>query len=235
MKPLPVPATAIPGPDPRDRVATGRYLATNLGCWSCHSADFAQQDDLHPERSKGFFGGGNQMLDANARPIVTANITLDATGIGSWTEAQFIHAVKRGFRPDKKPLRYPMAAFVELEDDEVAAIYAYLKTVPKLQHAVARTPDAVIAGESGEVLYHKYACQSCHGETGLGLCDLRKGHHKYPSDAALIAFIKNPALTVPGSRMPAWDGVIEEGDYAPLAAYVRRLGREPYRTAGGTN
>jgi hypothetical protein len=32
--------------------------------------------------------------------------------------------------------------------------------------------------------------------------------------------------------MPTWDGVIDDADYAPLAAYVRRLGAEPFRKPG---
>jgi len=36
--------------------------------------------------------------------------------------------------------------------------------------------------------------------------------------------IKNPALAAPGSKMPAWGGVIADEDHAPLAAYVRSLG-----------
>ena len=76
----------------------------------------------------------------------------------------------------------------------------------------------------GEAVYHKYRCDSCHGETGLALCDLRVAHRKYPIDAQLVAFIKNPARTVPGSKMPAWQDVIQEDEYAALAAYVRSLG-----------
>ena len=40
---------------------------------------------------------------------------------------------------------------------------------------------------------------------------------------ALIAFLKHPAATVPGAKMPARDGVIEESEYAPLAGYLRTL------------
>jgi len=236
FKPFDYPKAPIPGPDARDPVAHGRYLSANLGCYSCHSADFATVDELHPEKSKGFFGGGNAMLDANGQTIVTANITPDReTGIGGWSEEQFARAIKGGFRPDNTPLRYPMDLYVELTDPEVHALYAYLKTVPAIRNAVKRAPTTLMANaQGGEAAYHKYACQSCHGEGGLGLCDLRKAHQKYPGDADLIAFLKNPARTVPGSKMPAWEGVIEDADYPALVAYVRQLGREPMRSAAAS-
>jgi mono/diheme cytochrome c family protein len=227
FKPFDYPKAPIAAPDPGDRVAHGRYLTANLGCFSCHSADFATVDDLHPEKSKGYFGGGNAMLDENGQTMVTANITPDReTGIGAWTEDQFVRAVRAGFRPDNTPIRYPMQMYVELDEDEVRAIYAYLHTVPPIHNKVARTPSIAVVASSpaGEAVYHKYACQSCHGETGVGLCDLRKGHRKYPADADLIAFVKDPSRTVPGSKMPSWGGVIDDGDYPALVAYVRKLG-----------
>jgi mono/diheme cytochrome c family protein len=225
FKPFEYPTAPLTAPDPGDRVAHGRYLVANLGCFSCHSADFATVDDLHPEKSKGYFGGGNAMLDANGRTIVTANITLDReTGIGAWTEDQFVHAVRAGFRPDNSPIRYPMQMYVELDEGDVRAIYAYLQTVPPIHNPVPRTPDLAAVAGSGEAIYHKYACQSCHGETGVGLCDLRKAHQKYAADADLIAFVKDPSRTDPGSKMPSWGGVIDEGDYPALVAYVRKLG-----------
>ena len=119
-----------------------------------------------------------------------------------------------------------MQAYVELGDDEVRAIFAYLRTVPPIHNKVARTPSivAVATASDGAAVYHKYACQSCHGETGIGLCDLRKAHKKYASDADIIAFVKDPSLTVPGSKMPSWGGVIDEAEYPALVAYVRKLG-----------
>lgn len=231
IRPLPFPERPIEAPPAADRAASGRYLAGVLQCYGCHSADFATVDDLVPERSKGFYGGGNAMPDLNGVTLLTANITPDPeTGIGAWTEAQFRRAVKEGFRPDNSPLRYPMDTYVELSDDEVAALFAYLRTVPPLRQAVTRAPNLVSAAtDPGEVAYHKYACQSCHGETGIALCDLRKNPEKFPSDAELVAFLRNPAATVPGSKMPAWEGVIEDADYTPLVGYVRRLARAPYR------
>ena len=41
-----------------------------------------------------------------------------------------------------------------------------------------------------------------------------------------IAFgiVRHPAIKKPGVKMPTWDGVIAEAEYAPLAAYARQPG-----------
>jgi cytochrome c2 len=56
------------------------------------------------------------------------------------------------------------------------------------------------------------------------LYDLRQGAQDFPTDAELIAYIRHPEQWKPGVKMPTWDGVIDEADYAPLAAHVRTLG-----------
>jgi mono/diheme cytochrome c family protein len=225
--PFPYPKAPIAAPPTTDRVAYGRHLAVNLvGCFACHSADFATNDELHPEKSKGFFGGGNTMLDYNGKPIRTANITPDhETGIGSWSEDQFVRAVKGGFRPDNTPLLYPMEAYVDLTDDEARAIYAYLKTVAPIKNKVERPERTTLAASEpdGKKIYYKYSCQSCHGDTGSGLCDMRPNIKNHATDEALIAFIRNPAATQPGSKMPSWEGVIDPAEYGPLVQYVRTL------------
>ena len=89
-------------PSPSDRVAYGRYLSSSIGCFACHSADFKTMDELEPEKSKGYFGGGNAMLDQRGETVVTANLTFDeATGIGRWSEEDFDRALRTGVRPDR--------------------------------------------------------------------------------------------------------------------------------------
>jgi len=54
--------------------------------------------------------------------------------------------------------------------------------------------------------------------------DLRQAAQHYPNDAALEAWIKNPPAFKPGTKMPPWEGVIEESEYPALIAYVKELG-----------
>jgi mono/diheme cytochrome c family protein len=233
FKPLPWPEQPIPRPDANDPVAVGRYLVdAHAQCFACHSVDFAKNDDLRPERSAGYLGGGNPMPDLLGRKVVTSNITFHPeTGLGTWSEDEFVRALRFGVRPDRSVLVYPMVPYPELTDAEARAIYAYLRTVPQIDNAVARpAAQQVTGGDAGRGAYYRYSCNTCHGDTGLGAFDLRAGARNYPTDDALIAYIKHPEQFKPGVKMPTWDGVIAEEDYAPLAAFVRTLGAEPHRT-----
>lgn len=139
--PMPLPEKPIIEPDTTDKVALGRYVANGiLGCFACHSADLKTLNDLEPEKTPGFYGGGTEMLDLDGKTHITAaNITMDPeTGIGKLTEQQFVDAVKYGKKPGGGTLHYPMAPHTALTDTEVKAIYAYLKTVPVIKNQVHR-------------------------------------------------------------------------------------------------
>jgi mono/diheme cytochrome c family protein/cytochrome c2 len=140
MKPFPYPAKTIPDPDTTNKVSWGEYIALGqLECFSCHSKDFAKNDYFDPEKSEGFFGGGNEMIGLDGKEVKSLNITMDETGIGGWSEEEFVKAVKYGIRPGNTPaLRAPMQPYTALTDSEVKAIFAYLKTVPKLKNKVER-------------------------------------------------------------------------------------------------
>jgi mono/diheme cytochrome c family protein len=226
FKPFPYPDHPIAAPAIADKHAYGRYLVTaRLQCFQCHSADFKTNDDLRPENSKGYFAGGNPMPDLAGKIVNTSNLTPDReTGIGSWTDAQFRRTIVDGIRPDNRPLRYPMQPYRPLLDEEVEAIYAYLQSIPAVHNPVKRAEaDVVETADRGKQVYYKYSCNSCHGDTGLGQYDLRKGPAKYPTDDELIAWIRHPERIRPGIIMPTWDGVVAEDEFPPLAAYVRSL------------
>jgi mono/diheme cytochrome c family protein len=138
-KPFPLPTEVIPVPDSTDVIATGKYLAHNLDCFSCHSADFKTNNFLQPELSEGYFAGGNQTLDYEGRVKPTANLTPDKeTGIGNWTKEQFIKAVKYGQKEGEVALTYPMVPYTQLTDEEAGAIFEYLKTIPAINNKVDR-------------------------------------------------------------------------------------------------
>jgi cytochrome c2 len=140
VKPIPYDGVAINIPDTTNAVEHGKYMATSqLQCYACHSGDFAKLNDLNPEKSFGFFGGGNSMLDYDSKVIYTANITMDEeTGIGAWTEDEFLKAMKTMQTPQGKILNYPMEPYAMLNDTELKHIYAYLKTVPVLRNRVVK-------------------------------------------------------------------------------------------------
>jgi cytochrome c2 len=225
FKPLPYPSAPIPLPDPENELALGRYLVVNLECWSCHSPDFKTINVMEPEKTPGFLSGGNPMLDFGGRTVPTANITFDEeTGIGRWSKADFIRALRDGVRPDGRRILYPMGVTPELDDRELSAMYAYLQSAPKIRNAVDRATPPVQAGDPGKELYYRYACYGCHGDNGVGVADLRQANEHYPTDEALIAWIRNAPAIKPGTRMPPFEGLIKEDELGVLARYVRTFG-----------
>jgi hypothetical protein len=69
--------------------------------------------------------------------VYTRNLTPDKeTGLGNWTEEQFIKAVKHGLRDGKPALQYPMTPYTLLTDEEASAIWAYLQTIPAIHHDI---------------------------------------------------------------------------------------------------
>jgi mono/diheme cytochrome c family protein len=120
----PEPVTApVSGPNPSDVLARGKYFAT-MGC-GCHRAvaklDYAGGEALH-----GPWG------DA-----ISANITPDASGIGYFSEATFITALRTGYVGARKLNSVmPFGEFKNLTDDDMKAIFAYLRTVPAVRHRV---------------------------------------------------------------------------------------------------
>ncbi|GAA4470587.1 cytochrome c [Nibrella saemangeumensis] len=146
MKPAEYPQQPILAPDSTDQVAFGRYTANAVAdCYACHSGDMIQQDKVNPEKSKGFYGGGIELIGPDGKPVYTANLTFDEeTGIArKYTREQFVQAVKYGVRPDGSMLRQPMAPRPSMSDYEVGAIYEYLKTVPKIHNDIAQKNAAV--------------------------------------------------------------------------------------------
>lgn len=134
--PLPYPEKPIAAPNSSDQVAYGKYLATaKYECYGCHSANFEKVDMLAPEKSEGFFGGGNPMLDLEGNLVSSANLTQDTeTGIGTWTKEQFSKALRTGVKPDGTIVKYPMSPYTLLTEEEAAAIWEYLKTVPVIKN-----------------------------------------------------------------------------------------------------
>jgi len=146
MKPLPQPTGAVTAPPASDAVAYGRYLVTGrYVCYDCHSKDFKTNNPLEPEKSEGYMGGGNHLVNEQGQVVLSRNVTPDPeTGIGDWTAAQFTNALKYGMSPNG-PLHEPMPKYSVLTDEETSAIFAYLQTIPKIKNATTEDGGAVAA------------------------------------------------------------------------------------------
>jgi mono/diheme cytochrome c family protein len=124
VRSAPQPLTvAVVSPPGGDTLARGKYLA-KIGC-GCHSA----VENLA-------FGGG-EALAGPWGSVTSANITTDASGIGYYSESTFATALRTGYVGARKLNSImPFGDFKDLTDDDLKAIFAYLRTVPPVHHRV---------------------------------------------------------------------------------------------------
>ncbi len=140
FKPHPFPEKEIITPPKSNQLAYGKYLADDLlGCFGCHSADFTKVDPMVPENTPGFYAGGSTILDPNDQsPVLSSNLTPHETGLKGWTLEQFSDAVKFGKRPDGNFMTAAMPPRPQLTDEELAAIWSYLQTIPAIDNEVVQ-------------------------------------------------------------------------------------------------
>ncbi len=142
-------------------VERGRYLVTVQDCNGCHTPfnkdgepDMSRMLSGHPQsvkvtappdvpRDGGWLVAINDTNTAWAGPwgvSFTTNLTSDReTGIGLWTEAMFVNAIRTGKhlgsgRPILPPMPWKM--YAKSTDDDLKAVFAYLKTVPPISNRV---------------------------------------------------------------------------------------------------
>ncbi len=132
-KPLPY-KTDIKRPPETDSVAAGRYLVDNIGCFHCHSKSLTKLNYLAPELSKGYMAGGMKFKTPQGVEIYASNLTPDKqTGTGNYNKLQFRKALKDGESPNGK-LHPPMPKFNRLSDNDVDAMFVYLRSIPPKYH-----------------------------------------------------------------------------------------------------
>lgn len=125
------PASGMPVPPKGPTLEYGRYMAHVLDCAGCHTDSF---DPKAADGSKGF-SGGREFLGADGKPIRSANITFDATGIQGWSLEDFTRAVRDGLAPGAI-VRYPMPRYRGADDVDMKAMYEYLRSLPPRRHEV---------------------------------------------------------------------------------------------------
>jgi len=79
-----------------------------------------------------------------------ANLTSDATGIGNWTESAFITALRKGKYEGIESGRsllppMPSAMYTSMSDDELKAIFAFLKSTKPINNVVPLAQPPVLA------------------------------------------------------------------------------------------
>ncbi len=123
------------------RRARGQYLVENVAsCFHCHS----EHDTADPAMpmTAGMKGAGWTMPVPELGTVVAPNITPDrATGIGSWTDDEIARAIQEGVNKQGTPLFpiMPYMNFRHLDDEDLASIIVYLRTIPAVPHKVERS------------------------------------------------------------------------------------------------
>lgn len=105
-------------------LARGEYLTKAADCVACHTV---------PESGRPFAGGVPFKLPFGT--IYSSNITADPDqGIGTWSDDDFVRAVRDGVRKDGQHLypAFPYTSYTQLSRDDVLAIKAYLFSLPKM-------------------------------------------------------------------------------------------------------
>ncbi|MDA1192712.1 MAG: c-type cytochrome [Candidatus Poribacteria bacterium] len=139
-----------------EKVARGKYLVENVaGCAQCHTPRRGAEYDPtmtlagHPAGTvaptfsmdliqKGVFISINPTYTAFSGPwgsSFSTNLTPHQNGLGGWTEAKFLFAMRTGKHlgdGSKRNILPPMPwkHYQGMSEDDLKAIWAYLRTVP---------------------------------------------------------------------------------------------------------
>jgi cytochrome c len=133
IRSVPQPLTEpVPDPDVSTPVKRGAYLVTIAGCRDCHTPE-----DKHGNPITTLDLAGGFVLTGPWGSAASANLTPDPSGIPYYTDAMFLQALRTGYVGTRKLSQImPWATFRGMTDQDLLAIFAYLKTVPPIHHRV---------------------------------------------------------------------------------------------------
>jgi len=115
------------GADGDGAVARGKYVFDAANCGVCHTDTANQGAPL----------AGGRRLETPFGVFYSPNITPDAaTGIGTWSDGDFIAALRHGRAPDGSHLFpvFPYPSYTGMSDADMADLKAYLFSLPPVAH-----------------------------------------------------------------------------------------------------
>lgn len=146
-------AGPVAPPDKSDHLAYGKYMTTIALCSECHAS---KDEKNQPIAGREFAGGW--VMHTPQFTVVPPNITPHAsTYIGQATKEEFIARFRAfsGFTaetapqaPKGKNTLMPWISFSGMTDEDLGAIYDYLKTLPPVENKVNPFPDAAAGAGS---------------------------------------------------------------------------------------
>ena len=146
-----------------DLVARGKYLVTTSGCNDCHTPVMEGPNGPEPDMTR-MLSGHPQDVEMPPAPVLpsgpwgvtvaatstawsgpwgvsfTANLTPDdETGLGRWTLRNFVDTIRSGRHMGRGRLilpPMPIAMYKHFTDEDLAAVYAYLQSIPAISNRV---------------------------------------------------------------------------------------------------
>lgn len=148
LRTIPQNAEMSKKPDTSDQVAYGAYLVNASGCAECHT----QVDPQGMIMQDVKFAGGRAFPFPDGSTVTSSNITQDATtGIGNWNEEMFVTRftqytdsgyVNPKIAPGEFNSLMPWTMYSGMKEDDLKAIYAYLKTIDPIKNEVVKFTSA---------------------------------------------------------------------------------------------
>jgi mono/diheme cytochrome c family protein len=119
-----------------ERVERGSYLAAIMDCTGCHTPGTLVGK---PDPQRHLAGSEIGFKIPGLGIFYPPNLTPDPeTGLGKWSEADIIKAVRTGARPDGRMLApvMPYHSYSRLTDADARALASYLKSLKPIRHKV---------------------------------------------------------------------------------------------------
>src|SRR5215467_13275489 len=132
---VPQPVTEpVPEPDRSNPTVYGKYLVSVAGCTDCHTPQSKGQNIPGMDFAGGF------ILEGPWGRVASTNITPDASGISYYDEALSIQTMRTGYVKARELNQImPWWHFRNLTDDDLKAMFAYLRTLKPVKHQVDNT------------------------------------------------------------------------------------------------
>jgi mono/diheme cytochrome c family protein len=117
-----------------ERVKRGEYLAAIMDCTGCHTPGALRGK---PDAARALAGSDVGFEIPGLGIFYPPNLTPDrATGLGAWSAAEIVTAIRTGARPDGRQLVpvMPYHSYAKLTDADAAALVAYLKSLKPIHN-----------------------------------------------------------------------------------------------------
>jgi mono/diheme cytochrome c family protein len=176
------------------RLARGRYLAENFGCFECHGEhDWTKHDAPLIEGTRGA-GYADFPMGGLPGRVIPPNITPDPeTGAGNWTDDMLGRAIREGIGHDGRAL-FPFMPYPDMRymsDEDLASVVVYIRSIPPIRKALPKTevifpvnylmrsapqpitapvpePDVSTPAKRGAYLVTVVGCADCHTPQAKG-------------------------------------------------------------------